>query len=191
MHGQPLVKYALFCDLASWHCQHSSLNQPCALNALTNIEKLNPMPQNQVPRHLRRYLPHLPFLPKATNTKTSPSMTGWQSSHSLTTIPASHKQVYAIISTPWLMVPLSSTKQLSHRSSSSEKTLKFMQPHFRMRHQPNVSALSHALMSIRPCISGSSPWKPKGKLWLVACCARSEGFLSKSLEFRRRFGCKE
>ena len=78
--------------------------------------------------------------------------------------PRIHKPVYAITFTPWLMVPLNLIKQLSHGSSRCKKTLKLMQPHFRMQCQPNMSALLSALMWIGPCISGSSPWSPRARL---------------------------
>lgn len=169
--------------------QHFSLNQPCVL---TKFEKKpNPMPQNQAQRHLRRHLPRQPSPPKAVNAKILLSMTGWRFLLSLTHILASHKQVYVTIFTPFLMVLLSSTKQLSHGSSRSEKNLKPMQPHFLMQCQPNMSTLSHALMWIGLFISGSSPWKPEVRLWLAACCAQSNVFLSKSSECLRRLGCQE
>ena len=146
------------------------------------------MHQNQAQQHLGRHQQHLPSPLKAKNGKISPSMTGWQFLHSLTLILASHKQVYAIISNPSLMVPLSLTKPRSHRS---EKRLRLMQPHSPMQCQPNASALSCTLKSIRPsCISGSRAWRLKVRWWLETCCAWSKGFLSKSLECLRRPGCK-
>ena len=148
------------------------------------------MHQSQAQQHLGRHQQHLPSPLKAKNGKISPSMTGWQFLHSLTLILASHKQVYAIISNPSLMVPLSLTKPLSHGSSRSEKRLRLMQPHSSMQCQPNASALSHTLKSIGPCISGSRAWRLKVRWWLETCCAQSEGFLSKSLECLRRLSCK-
>ena len=152
-------------------------NHTCKVQTKTNL-----MPQNLATRHLERHQLHLLSLPKADNTKTSPSMTGWQFLHSSTLTMASHKQVCIITSTPLSIVPLSLTKQHSHGISRSEKDLKSMQPHFQMQCQPNVSASSHSQMWIRPSISGSSQWRQEVRLWQVACCAQNKCFFENEFE---------